>query len=145
MPERLYTMAEAKLLLGSKLWNRRIARTNWRSIRRLLDNNSSSSVELSPNYTSKRYSRYGWLSKDLKGSRCFECRSYGVRIDRQLNAAVNLYLKMEGVPHNASWWDTFVLPALLVGGYVQTGSERKAADELVRSLREAVKPQTYIT
>jgi putative transposase len=133
--ERLYT--------SSKLWNRRIARTDWRSIRRLVGNNSSS-VELAPNYTSKRCSRCGWLAKDLKGSRCFECRSCGSRIDRQLNAAINLYLKMEGVPHNASWWDGVVLPAL-VGGYVQTGAERKATDELVRSLREAVKPQTYIT
>lgn len=130
--ERMYT--------GSRLWNRRIARTDWRSIRRLV---GDSSVELAPNYTSKRCSRCGWLAKDLKGSRCFECRSCGAWIDRQLNAAINLYLKMEGVPHNASWWDGGVLPAL-VGGYVQTGAERKATDELVRSLHEAVKPQTYI-
>nr|MDO8080313.1 zinc ribbon domain-containing protein [Candidatus Freyarchaeota archaeon] len=130
--ERLYTR--------SRLWNRRIARTDWRSIRWLVGNNS---VELAPNYTSKRCSRCGWLAKDLKGSRCFECRSCGARIDRQLNAAINLYLKMEGVPHNAPWWDGVVLSAL-VGGYVQTGAERKATDELVRSLHEAVKPQTYI-
>lgn len=134
--ERLYT--------GSKIWNRRIARTDWRSIRRLVSNNSSS-VERAPNTPqSVAPGRCGWLVKDLKGSRCFECRSCGSRVDRQLNAAINLYLKMVGVSHNIFWWDSVVLPALLVGGYVQTGVERKAVDELVRLLHEVVKPQTYI-
>ncbi|MGC9145951.1 MAG: hypothetical protein ACP5GS_07580, partial [Nitrososphaeria archaeon] len=64
------------------------------------------------------------------------------RIDRQLNAAVNVYMRMEGVPHSAVWWDATVLPAL-VGGYVLTGAELKAPDEPVRELYDAVKPKLY--
>jgi len=40
-------------------------------------------------------------------------------------------LKMVGVPH------------CMVGGYVETGAERKTPDELVRELHEVVKPKLY--
>jgi len=66
----------------------------------------------------------------------------GLTIDRQLNAAINLYLSMEGVPHHISWWDSNILPTL-VGGYFLTGVEQKAPDELVRELYEVVKPKLY--
>ncbi|PSN87211.1 hypothetical protein B9Q03_10960, partial [Candidatus Marsarchaeota G2 archaeon OSP_D] len=81
-------------------------------------------------------------------------------IDRQLNAAINLYmrltfgyttnwedgkkrveLRMEGAPQR-DWWDRVVLPSLL-GGCVLTGAERKTPDELVRELHEAVKPKLH--
>jgi hypothetical protein len=62
--------------------------------------------------------------------------------NRVLNAAINLYLRMEGVPHQISWWDNKVLPSL-VGGYFLTGAELKAPDELVRGLYDAVKPKLY--
>nr|MDO8080262.1 hypothetical protein [Candidatus Freyarchaeota archaeon] len=80
-------------------------------------------------------------------------------IDRQLNAAINLYLKMEGVPHHPTTFFRSIVRPLVrsvkkrrrggvmmtaVGGYVQTGAERKAADELVRPPSEALKPQIYI-
>ena len=82
-----------------------------------------------------------------------------LRIDRQLNAAINLYmrltfgyttnwdgkkrveLRMEGASQK-EWWDNVVLPSLL-GGCVLTGAERKAPDELVRELHEVVKPKLY--
>ena len=85
----------------------------------------------------------------------------GLRINRQLNAAVNLYmrmmfgytekwvggkkrveLRMEGAPQR-DWWDRVVLPSLLMGGCVLTGAERKTPDELVRELHEVVKPKLY--
>jgi len=50
-------------------------------------------------------------------------------------------LKMEGASQR-DWWDRRVLPSLL-GGCVLTGAERKTPDELVRELREAVKPKLY--
>ena len=31
----------------------------------------------------------------------------------------------------------------IIGGYVQTGAERKVTDELVRLLHEVMKPQMY--
>ena len=39
----------------------------------------------------------------------------GLTIDRQLNAAINLYLRMEGVPHRRERWDENVLPSLVAG------------------------------
>jgi len=50
-------------------------------------------------------------------------------------------LKMEGASQR-EWWDRVTLPSLL-GGCVLTGAERKTPDELVRELREAVKPKLY--
>jgi putative transposase len=107
-------------LSGSRLWNRRVMRTDWRSITRRVDD----SVELPPQHTSETCSRCGWANKDLNGG-IFRCGSCGLTIDRQLNAAINLYLRMEGVPHQISWWDNNVLPPL-VGGYFLTGAELKA-------------------
>ena len=98
-------------------------------------------------------------NKDLNGA-VFECGGCGLRINRQLNAAINLYmrmsfgyivkwvggrkrveLRMEGASQKA-WWDRVVLPSL-VGGCVLTGAERKTPDELVRGLHEAVKPKLH--
>jgi putative transposase len=121
----------------SRVWNRRVMRTDWRSIMRRVDG----SVELPPQHTSETCSRCGWVSRDPKGS-VFRCESCGLSIDRQLNAAINLYLRMEGVPHQTGWWDNNVLPSL-VGGYFLTGAELKAPDELVRELHDAVKPKLY--
>ncbi|WXG43697.1 MAG: zinc ribbon domain-containing protein [Promethearchaeati archaeon SRVP18_Atabeyarchaeia-1] len=130
--ERLYSK--------SRVWNRRVARTDWRGIRRL-----AGGVEVPPQFTSKTCSRCGWINKDLRGETVFECDNCGLRMDRQLNAAINLYLRMEGVPHEKELWDARILPTLLrVGGYALTGAERRGADELVRRLYDAVKPQIYV-
>ena len=92
--------------------------------------------ELDPYGSSSFYSRCGWENKDLNGA-VFECKECGLRLDRQLNAAINLYmrmrfgyivkwvggrkrveLRMEGASRVA-WWDRVVLPSL-VGGCVLT-------------------------
>jgi hypothetical protein len=95
-----------------------------------------------PRHTSDACSRCGWEDKDLRGSAVFRCERCGLTIDRQLNAAINLYLRMEGVPHRRERWDANVLPSL-VGGYLLTGAERRGPDELVRGLYDAVKPELY--
>ncbi|MEM0118146.1 MAG: transposase [Conexivisphaerales archaeon] len=130
----------------SKMWNRGIARTDWRGIMKKVkewngNDGDKAIVELQPKNTSKECSRCGLISRDLNGS-ILECKSCGLKIDRQLNAAINLYLKMEGVPHRREWWDDNILPSLM-GGYLLTGAERKAPDELVRELHDAVKPKLY--
>ncbi|WXG43829.1 MAG: zinc ribbon domain-containing protein [Promethearchaeati archaeon SRVP18_Atabeyarchaeia-1] len=131
-------LRKERLYSKSSVWNRRVTRTDWRGIRRLADG-----VEVPPQFTSKTCSRCGWTNKDLRGGvAVFECGKCGLRIDRQLNAAINLYLRMEGVPHRKEWWDASILPSL-VGGYALTGAERRGADELVRRLYDAVKPQIY--
>jgi hypothetical protein len=120
----------------SRVWNRRVMRTDWRSIMRRVDGR----VELPPQHTSETCSRCGWANKDLNRS-IFRCGGCGLTIDRQLNAAINLYLRMEGAPHQL-WWDRNILPTL-VGGCLLTGAEQKAPNELVRGLHEAVKPKLY--
>ncbi len=53
---------------------------------------------------------------DGKGE-IFECKQCGLRIDRQLNAAINVYLRMEGLSHDTGWFDENV-----VKGFTQTGA-----------------------
>ncbi|MGC8613553.1 MAG: zinc ribbon domain-containing protein [Conexivisphaera sp.] len=84
-------------------------------------------IEVDPYLTSRTCSRCGCADGDLRGA-VFEREACGLRIDRQLNAAVNIYMRMEGVLHDVAWWDATVLPAL-VGGYVLTGAERRVPDE----------------
>jgi len=37
------------------------------------------------------------VNRDLRGSAVYRCESCGLAMDRQLNAAIDLYLRMEGV------------------------------------------------
>jgi Putative transposase DNA-binding domain. len=71
-----------------------------------------------------------WVGEQRPEWSSFECNRCGLRIDRQLNAAINLYmrlkfgyttnwdgkkksveLKMEGASQR-EWWDKVVLPSL---------------------------------
>ena len=116
--------------------------------------------ELDPYGSSSYCSRCGWENKDLNGA-VFECKECGLRINRQLNAPINLYMRlrfgyivkwvggrkrvelwMEGASQRREWWDSIVLPSL-VGGCVLTGAERSGANEPVRSLNDAVKPKLH--
>ncbi|PSN91397.1 hypothetical protein B9Q03_04260 [Candidatus Marsarchaeota G2 archaeon OSP_D] len=147
----------------SRIWNRRISRSDWRSITRILEGRLGEVKvkELDPYGSSSLCSRCGWHNQDLNGADVFVCGGCGLRLDRQLNAAINLYmrlrfgyaekwvgakkrveLKMEGASQR-EWWDTVVLPSLPLGGCVLTGAERNGADELVRSLYDALKPKLY--
>jgi len=146
----------------SRIWNRRISRSDWRSITRILVEKMGEAgvKELDPYGSSSFCSRCGWENKDLNGA-VFECGGCGLRINRQLNAAINLYmrmsfgytekwgggrkrvqLRMEGASRVA-WWDAVVLPSL-VGGCVLTGGKWSDPDELVRGLHDAVKPKLYV-
>jgi len=50
--------------------------------------------ELDPYSSSSYCSRCGWENKDLNGADVFVCGGCGLRINRQLNAAINLYMRM---------------------------------------------------
>jgi transposase len=129
-------LRKEKMYSRYRMWNRRIMRTDWKSIIRRVDDN----VEIPPQHTSEECSRCGCINKDLNNSKVFRCVSCGLTMDRQLNAAINLYLKMEGVPYKIGWWDNNILQTL-VGGYFLTGAELKAPNELVRGLYDALKPK----
>ena len=102
--------------------------------------NNNPVVDVNPAYTSKRCSRCGKTNKALRSEKTFECPAYGLRIDRQFNAGINIYLKMKGVSPEVSWFDATILPA----GLPQIAVETRDADELARHLDELVKPQVYL-
>jgi len=122
---------------GRRRWNRELSHTDWRRIMSQVEYKSSAYYVL-PYYTSKKCSRCGWLHKNLKGT-IFECAQCGLRIDRQLNAAINVYLRMEGLPHDELWFEQQV--TAVVGGFTQTEAKWKEIDELVRSPHDTMKPK----
>jgi len=81
--------------------SKKISRTVWRTIHRVLKNKASlygSFVkEVSPYLTSKSCPRCGRVSR--KVGRTFRCERCGFTLDRQLNASLNIYLRMCGFPH----------------------------------------------
>jgi len=159
-PVGLEELKKQGMYTRSRIWNRRISRSDWRGIAKILEGRLGEArvVELDPYGSSSYCSRCGWENKDLNGADIFVCGGCGLRINRQLNAAVNLYmrmmfgytekwvggkkrveLRMEGAPQR-DWWDRVVLPSL-VGGCVLTGAELKGINEPVRSLYDALKPK----
>ena len=156
----LEELSKERMYTRSRLWNRRISRSDWRSIARILEERLGEAKvkELDPYGSSSFCSRCGWHNQDLNGADVFVCGGCGLRINRQLNAAINLYMrlrfgyttnwedgrkrvepKMEGASQR-EWWDHTVLPSLL-GGCVLTGAKLKGTNELVRFLYDAVKPK----
>jgi len=141
-PVGLEELKKQGMYTRSRIWNRRISRSDWRSITRILVGRLGEArvVELDPYGSSSNCSRCGWENnRDLNGADTFVCGGCGLRLDRQLNAAINLYmrmrfgftekwvggrkyikLRMEGASQRREWWDTVVLPSLLLGGCVLT-------------------------
>ncbi|QPG50276.1 IS200/IS605 family element transposase accessory protein TnpB [Saccharolobus solfataricus] len=81
--------------------SRKISRTVWRSIHRVLKYKAplygSFVKEVNPHLTSRSCPRCGFVSR--KVGKTFECERCGFKLDRQLNASLNIYLKMCGFPH----------------------------------------------
>jgi putative transposase len=94
--------------------SKRISRTVWRTIHRVLKYKAplygSFVKEVSPHLTSKSCPRCGWVSQ--KVGRTFHCERCGFALDRQLNASLNIYLKMCGFPHirDIPWMWVGVIP-----------------------------------
>nr|CAB56750.2 putative transposase [Acidianus ambivalens] len=81
--------------------SKKISKTVWRSIHRILKYKAplygSFVKEVNPRLTSRSCPRCGWVSR--KVGRTFHCERCGFTMDRQLNASLNIYLKMCGFPH----------------------------------------------
>jgi len=81
--------------------SKKISRTVWRTIHRVLKYKAplygSFVKEVNPHLTSKSCPRCGWVSR--KVGRIFKCERCGFTLDRQLNASLNIFLKMCGFPH----------------------------------------------
>jgi transposase len=83
-----------RMLNGSRERNRNISKSDWKTIITLMSYKSKV-VLLNPRNSKRRCSRCGMISAPKGAS--YICEECGLRIDRQLNAAINLYLQMGGL------------------------------------------------
>jgi putative transposase len=134
---RFERLEKEKMFNGSCVHNRRLAKADWSMVRSMLAYKARVGEPLDPRNSTRMCSRCGGMNKALKGA-VFECGLCGLRVDRQLNAAVNLYLKMEGLPHNPSWFDR------VVGGFALTGEERDGGPDEPSRGSSVVIPQSYV-
>jgi putative transposase len=94
---------------------------------------------LNPKNSTKRCSRCGMVNAS-KGA-IYECKC-GLRINRQLNAAINLYLQMEGLSPSPKLFNELMKRW---SGFNLTGEEAyESTDELERSSRLMV-PKSYVS
>ena len=97
-------------------------------------------VLLNPKNSTRRCSRCGMVNAPKGAS--YECKKCGLRIDRQLNAAINLYLQMEGLPPSPRLFDELMRAWR---GFTLTGGEAyEGSDELERSPKP-MNPKSYVS
>jgi len=87
-------LEKKRMFNGSKKHNREVAKSDWKTIQSFMAYKSKTMI-LNPKNTSKRCSRCGMINAP-KGAK-YECKGCGLRIDRQLNAAINLYMRAKGI------------------------------------------------
>jgi len=130
-------LRKERMLNGSREHNRNISKVNWKTIIALLSYKSKV-VLLNPRNSTRRCSRCGKINAP-KGA-VYEC-GCGLRVDRQLNGAVNLYLQMEGLSPAPRLFDELVKGW---SGFTLTGDEAgEGPDELGRGPR-LLNPKGYV-
>jgi putative transposase len=85
-------LGKNRMLKSSKKHNRDISKSDWKTIITFISYKSEVML-INPENSTRRCSRCGMVNAP-KGA-IYICRC-GLRINRQLNAAINLYLQMEG-------------------------------------------------
>jgi putative transposase len=134
-------LAKQRMYTGGRSHNRRLSKADWRMFQRFLAYKTETPIRLlNPYNSTRKCSRCGGINEALNGAAILECRYCGLRIDRQLNAAVNLYLQMEGLSPSPR-----LFQELMRGwsGFTQTGEEAdEGLDELARDPR-LMNPQSY--
>ena len=130
-------LRKERMLNGSREHNRNISKVNWKTIIALLSYKSKV-VLLNPRNSTRRCSRCGMINAP-KGA-VYEC-GCGLRVDRQLNGAVNLYLQMEGLSPAPRLFDELVKGW---SGFTLTGEEAgEGPDEPWRGPR-LLNPKGYV-
>ena len=121
----------------SREHNRRIAKMNWKMITSFMSYKSKVKL-LNPKNSTKRCSRCGKINAPKGAS--YACSRCGLRINRQLNAAVNLYLQMEGLSPSLKLFEELMKTW---SRFTLTGDEAdEGFNELERSPR-LMNPQNY--
>jgi len=121
----------------SREHNRRIAKMNWKMITSFMSYKSKVKL-LNPKNSTRRCSRCGKINAPKGAS--YTCSRCGLRINRQLNAAVNLYLQMEGLSPSLKLFEELMKAW---SGFTLTGDEAdESFNELKRSPR-LMNPKSY--
>jgi len=130
---------EKKWMFGSsKEHNRNIAKSDWKKIIAMMSYKSSVKL-LNPYNSTRRCSRCGMINAP-KGA-LYECRHCGLRINRQLNASINLYLQMEGLTPSPRLFEELMNAWR---GFTLTGGKAdEELDELGRALK-LMNPKSYV-
>ena len=130
-------LKKSGMLGRSKEHNRNVSKSDWRTIVAFMGYKAGT-ILLNPKDSTRRCSRCGMVNAP-KGA-LYEC-SCGLRTDRQLNAAINLYLQMEGLSPTPK-----LFKELMRGwrGFTLTGEEAdEGSDELRRGPR-LLNPKSYV-
>ncbi|PUA34175.1 MAG: transposase, partial [Candidatus Terraquivivens tikiterensis] len=132
------SLEKQRMFNNSKEHNRNIAKSDWKKLIVMMGYKSRIKT-LNPHNTTKRCSRCGMVNAP-KGA-LYNCKHCGLRIDRQLNGAINLYLQMEGLTPSPRLFDELVRAWR---GFTLTGEEAdEGFDELVRAPR-LMNPKSYV-
>jgi putative transposase len=132
-------LGKIRMLNYSKEHNRNISKSDWKTIITFMEYKSKV-VLLNPKNTTRRCSRCGMVNAPKGAS--YKCEKCGLRVDRHLNAAINLYLQMEGLPPTPKLFNK-----LMRGwrGFTLTGEEAdEGSNELKRSPK-LLNPKSYVS
>jgi len=130
-------LRKGRMFRSSRDHNRRISKSDWRRMIALMSYKARVEL-LNPRNTTKRCSRCGMLN--APNGAIYECRC-GLRINRQLNAAINLYLQMEGLSPSPRLFEELMRAW---SGFTLTGEEAdEGLDELGRDPR-LLSPKSYV-
>ena len=102
-----------------KVHNRVISKQNWKQIIALMSYKTKVRL-LNPRNSTKTCPRCGGKMMHRKGQVLCSC---GLVINRQLNASINLYLRMWGFPPSMKVWEEIILPILRRSGVTLKGDE----------------------
>jgi putative transposase len=131
-------LRKERMLNGSKMHNRNISKINWKTIITLMSYKSKVKL-LNPKNSTRRCSRCGMVNAP-KGA-MYECKC-GLRVDRQLNAAINLYLQMEGLPPTPRLFDELVKGW---SGFTLTGEEADEGSNELKRGPKLLNPKGYVS
>ena len=132
-------LRKERMLNGSKMHNRNISKINWKTIITLMSYKSKVML-LNPKNSTRRCSRCGMVNAPKGAS--YVCKKCGLRIDRQLNAAVNLYLQMEGLPPTPRLFNELVKGW---SGFTLTGEKADEGSNELRRSPKPMNPKSYVS
>jgi len=132
-------LRKERMLNGSKMHNRNISKINWKTIITLMSYKSKVKL-LNPKNSTRRCSRCGMVNAP-KGA-LYVCERCGLRIDRQLNAAINLYLQMEGLSPTPRLFDELVKGW---SGFTLTGEKADEGSNELKRGPKLLNPKGYVS